>query len=310
MTDGWTVVVLGGYNEDETELSTVQLIYFDNGTITGVDKAPDLPYQMADASVVTDENGQVFAVANRDLDLSYSDRGLIWGLASDFKHKRWNKMPKPMIKRVAPITFKLSNVLYLTGGPGYMECIDLKDINSGWKNCGPSFPQSISEASSCVMDDWAWFSGGLDGFYSHTSAVYRWKPDDGWERMTNMSKERISHGMTSDGKRIYVIGGLGIWTNVDVFDPADNRWYVLSELSVPLFHIGAVYLPWGQIIVPGGRGLEPGDSFSDPYVARNVIYLYDILEDSWSSSSVKLNQAVHSAGIALCNSLEATSPRL
>ena len=184
-----------------------------------------------------------------------------------------------------------------------MECIDLKDIKSVWKYCGLYFPQNISHVSSCVMDDWAWFSGGWDALNLTgdltVTHVYRWKPEKGWERKTDMLHERVGHAMTSDGKLIYVIGGFGAWKNVESFDPKDNRWHVLSELPAPLENIGAVYFPWGQILVPGGYGLQPGNAYSDQYTARHIIYMYDIMEDSWSISNVKLNQAVHSAGIAI-----------
>ncbi len=283
MVDGWTVVVLGGYDKNEMALNSVQFIDIVNGTIIGVDNAPDLPYEMTTTSVVTDESGQnVFVVASRYP--RASDR-LVWALSSDFKHKRWNQTPKPSIRREVPITFILNNILYITGGPGYMECIDLKNMSSGWRNCGSKFPQGIFWASSCIMDDWVWFSGGYHvADYSGISAgLYHWKPDYGWQRKKDMLIGCVYHAMTSDGKRVYVIGGLEFCQSVEAFDVKDNRWHVLSKLPVPLFHIGAVYLPWGQIVVPGGRDL-------DPLIASNDIYVYNIKEDSWVISTVNLTR--------------------
>ncbi len=192
----------------------------------------------------------------------------------------------------------MQNTLYRVGGywydngenVNYIECIDIRQITSEWKNCGPSYVPHTRRPASCVMGEWAWVSGGTTDDHEYSVAVHRWKPGRKWEKMANMISGRVGHAMASDGKLIYVLGGFHTNNSMETLDPNYNTWHVLSSLPEVSVNIGAVYLPWGQIVVTGG---------ARPYVPANTIFVYDISNDIWTVSNITLNKAVESAGIAL-----------
>ena len=103
--------------------------------------------------------------------------------------------------------------------------------------------------------------------------------------MANMRKERYQHAMTSNGKLIFVLGGFFTPYDLEALDPSVNTWHVLSSLPDRSINIGAVHMPWGQVVVTGG--------------GSDAIYVYNISDDTWTLSNITLNKTVEHAGMAL-----------
>ncbi len=89
--------------------------------------------------------------------------------------------------------------------------------------------------------------------------------------------------MTTDGKSIYVVGGTSgtALADMEVYDPQSKNWRSVSSLPTPTCLAGGVYLPWGKIVVVGGRDACFAGN------PRDTIYVYDILNNSWSLSNVR-----------------------
>lgn len=82
--------------------------------------------------------------------------------------------------------------------------------------------------------------------------------------------------LTTDGQRIYAIGGEtadGVTGRVDVYDPQTNGWLPGARKLTPVSNAGAAVLD-GRVYVPGGIAATGG--------ATNVLEVYDPRADSWA----------------------------
>ncbi len=209
-------MVVGGIDVHARHLSDVQVIYITNKTITSVSTAPSMPYPVGSATVTVDDAGKNMFVlgTNYFWENEYND------MVFDVKQQTWKTLPK--LTRVSATSFMLNNIIYRVGGKwqitgenvNYAECIDIRNIKSGWKNCGSSYVPHTDRPVSCVMGEWAWVSGGITDESDFSAAVYHWQPGRKWETMADMIRGRVGHAMTSDGKLIYVIGGF--YTNNEI----------------------------------------------------------------------------------------------
>ncbi len=284
----WKIMVVGGLDIKETDVSDVQVIYITNKTITSVSTAPSMPYPIAHATVTVGNTGENMFVLAKTYNDDYNDT------VFDVKKQIWKTLP--LQRRSDATSFMLHNMLYRVGGSwkygtkvNYITCIDIRNTKSGWKSCGSAYVPHTERPASCVMGEWAWVSGGYKSGSEQSAAVHRWKPGRQWERMANMKKGRVDHAMASDGRLIYVFGGFETSYIIESLDPRENTWHALSASPDRCLNTGAIYLPWGQIVVTGGGPKGPSDT----------ICVYDISDDIWTISDITLKKAVKYAGSAL-----------
>jgi len=105
-----------------------------------------------------------------------------------------------------------------------------------------------------------------------------------WELATPLPEERTEVSITTDGERVYLLGGFGpngepngfeaeapraVWA----FDPGDDRWTQITELPEGVNHAGLAYLD-GKLYVVGGWHEATMDSIDD-------VRIYDIADDAW-----------------------------
>jgi N-acetylneuraminic acid mutarotase len=101
-----------------------------------------------------------------------------------------------------------------------------------------------------------------------------------WETMAPMPDLRTEVSVTSDGQRLYVLGGFGIEAGqvtaplaVYSYDPTTDSWLQLTDLPAGVNHAGLVYLD-GLLYVVGGHS---GTSFNP----TDQLMIYDIAGDEW-----------------------------
>ena len=233
----------------------------------------------------------------------------------DVKSSVWSPLTPKDTKRKKIFdyssTFMFNNTLYSLGGEVYgfyggvdrirssIECLNVKDPFSKWTTCGPSFPHGIYKASSCTMNGWVWVTGGINEMYHALSTTYRWQPGrDQWQQMADMNEKRNQHPQVTDGISLYVIGGYHKVGNiheytsgVELYNASTNTWYLLARLPEGRAMSGAVFLPWGQLLLAGGKTRRKHND--------RIILLYSIAENIWIKSDVQLTKDVSRHGVAL-----------
>ena len=98
-----------------------------------------------------------------------------------------------------------------------------------------------------------------------------------WNAGAPLPQQRSRLALTSDGTRLYAIGGEtpdGVTGDLTVFDPSTNGWLPLAAKPTPVANIAASFLD-GRIYVPGGS--TPGGGVSD------VFEIYDPVTDRWET---------------------------
>ncbi len=183
-----------------------------------------------------------------------------------------------------------------------MDCLDLEDLQSGWLSCGPDIPHAISRMSTCVMGNWVWLTGGVNGSSLDTlSSTYCWQPGRSqWEKMADMNDRRYGHAMVTDGTSLYVIGGSKetspnlVRKSVEVYNTTINKWHKLASLPVGIEYGAAVFLPWGKMLLTGG---EMRARIS--YKSRKELLLYSVSENRWTESEDHLGFIINGHGIVL-----------
>lgn len=132
-------------------------------------------------------------------------------------------------------------------------------------------------------------AGGYDGNYSTTAKVFRFDPKyREWWEVSPMNRPRVSFAICSSDKNVYVFGGVNhqhteeeedveeILSEVEIYDPQENKWDDLASLPTKCFDQAAAYCD-GCLFVTGGISADP----SDPVPLDNVWCLKINGDDGW-----------------------------
>ena len=110
-----------------------------------------------------------------------------------------------------------------------------------------------------MLGEYLYCVGGYDASDRAVSSVERLHVHgDRWEHVADMNKIRGGCGVVAHNNRIYAIGGYDgrkKKKSVEVFDPNENRWRLISDMPhtrEDLSHSCVVYRD--QILVAGGVG--------------------------------------------------------
>jgi N-acetylneuraminic acid mutarotase len=107
-------------------------------------------------------------------------------------------------------------------------------------------------------------AGGRSGESARLSnALEEYDPSTGeWARKTPLPTARGGIAGAEANGRLYVFGGegnrmnpLGMFDEVEAYDPATDTWQRLDPMAVPRHGIGAAPLD-GRIYIPGGATVE------------------------------------------------------
>jgi N-acetylneuraminic acid mutarotase len=114
---------------------------------------------------------------------------------------------------------------------------------------------------------------------------YEYDPQkDHWTIKANVPIGRSNFAITSFEDRIFVIGGDPVLPNNDLYLTREDKWEVLTPLSIPRQHIDCVRIG-NEIYVVGGLIKDrnpPEDSKQKiPKIATDTIEIYNIEKNKW-----------------------------
>lgn len=155
----------------------------------------------------------------------------------------------------------------------------------GWQE-GATVPQTF--------DDFAYAQAGPNDIYIMESIFnYHYNAtSNSWETKASVPYSALEASATYDsglGGRIYLAGGLAIWTDFLYYDIPGNFWQQLPDL--PQGRVGAAMGAHnGRVFVAGGKD-QAGN-------ATNTIQIYTRSSNSWAVSGVTLPSSFYMSGYA------------
>jgi len=154
---------------------------------------------------------------------------------------------------------------------------------------GPSLPAARGSGALAVRGRFLHFFGGLPGAGSKATTEFgtQWilnldNLTAGWRAAAALPTPRGHFSAVSLNGKVYAIGGQHLWDentgvedDVDVYDPATNRWTKAAPLPKPLSHTSSsTFVQNGRIVVVGGA-----TSF---FKTSADIYTYDPATNLWT----------------------------
>jgi N-acetylneuraminic acid mutarotase len=114
---------------------------------------------------------------------------------------------------------------------------------------------------------------------------YEYDPQgDKWTVKADIPVGRSNFAIASLEDRVFVMGGDPLLPNSDLYFVREDRWKVLTPLTIPRQHIDCVRIG-GKIYVVGGLIKNPGPQEDVeqkiPAVATDTIEVYDIEQNTW-----------------------------
>lgn len=175
------------------------------------------------------------------------------------------RRPYPAKDQVAEV---FDGRLYVFGGVVYkngqqaLDRVQIYDPATNVWTQGARMPFPSFAAQTALIDGQIYLAGGVTSGNVTTSRVARYDPSTNrWTELAPMPLGRNSAPAGTDGKRLFVFGGRdggdrphpGL-TNVQVYDPATNRWSSINT-SVPRPTGGIVKAPYhdGEFYILGGE---------------------------------------------------------
>ncbi len=168
--------------------------------------------------------------------------------------------------------------------------------------------QPICDLAACTFKEQIYISGGHDGNDNIYSMLCSYQPDDDrWHIVGCMELPRHSHGMCTDGKTIFAIGGRYFYNGaintsfeIDAFEESDNG-LTLSDpqhtlMPYSLHNISCIVCG-GYIYVIGGYGKRIGDL--NPNKVQKTILKYHIETQQWMECKERLPYPVENTACAL-----------
>jgi len=185
---------------------------------------------------------------------------------------------------------ELDGKIYVVGGlAGRANANEIYDVRTNTWSLGANLPVDTDHAWAVSFDERVYVGGG------RSNRVFSYDPTTaGW---TEVASSTYPHGGTPAaaviGGRIYVAGGGGAGmagTELEVYDPAVNRWSTLAPMTCARNHTAGGAID-GKLYVAGGR---PGN--------QNCLEVYDPAAGTWTrkASMPTGRSGVAGAGVADC----------
>jgi autotransporter-associated beta strand protein len=185
-------------------------------------------------------------------------------------------------------------VLFAGGaaGGGWLNRVDIFDTQSGsWSKAQLSQGRAYLAAASA--NEKVVFAGGWNYPLADPSDVVDiYNSETGEWSTARLSQERIGLAAASAGGSIFFGGGAKDGLNgytpsnvVDVFNAATGNWTV-SHLSQARTNLAATAIG-GKVFFGGGVYY---DSKSTTFVYSDVVDIYDVASDTWSTSTLSLGR--------------------
>ncbi|HTK59889.1 MAG TPA: kelch repeat-containing protein [Candidatus Baltobacteraceae bacterium] len=173
--------------------------------------------------------------------------------------------------------------------------IGLRGTGTHWETVKP-MPKPRAAFGAAAAGNTIYVVGGIDGFFRTLSSAMAYDIGaDAWRELPRLPQAVHHPAVVSDGKRIYVIGGLtGLASrpidDVYAFDPEKNSWEQLGRLNDFRGASAAATLDGTLYVMGGVTTAGPDDAFE----------YYDVPRSGWnglkSMSTARLDLAAASAG--------------
>jgi uncharacterized protein (TIGR03437 family) len=171
----------------------------------------------------------------------------------------------------AVLNGKIYSIAGFTSAGASTNTVEVYDPTTNqWSNAAP-LPIATNHNAAAVV------AGRLYAFGGTSNRVFVYDPQQNvWSEVAAM---QFQHGNTPAvaviNDRIYVAGGTGAGQNqteLEMYDPASNRWTTLASMSVPRNHCagGAIN---GKFYVVGGRGTAE---------STTALEVYDPATNQWT----------------------------
>jgi N-acetylneuraminic acid mutarotase len=257
---GGEIYALGGFNASAQVVSTVEA--YDPGSNTWRARA-DLPFALhhMNAAVVGDRIFVVGALTG----LGFVQNPNI--LEYDAQMDAWNgagEMPAGTDRGSAGVC-ALGTKIYLAGGyraGAALTMFSAYDTEAGSFESLPDLPNPLDHLAAVCVNGVVYVIGGRNrSIEATTAAVWAFDPTVGdWAERAPMPRPRGGFaGAAALEGRIYVFGGegngdpgsRGVFADADVYDPASDRWFMVTAMITPRHGTAAAALG-SHIYVPGG----------------------------------------------------------
>jgi N-acetylneuraminic acid mutarotase len=149
--------------------------------------------------------------------------------------------------------------------------IGKRGTGTHWETARP-MPSSRADFGAAVVGNTIYVVGGLDGFYRTLNSALAYDIGaDAWRAIPDLPQSVHHPAVVSDGKRVFVIGGLtGLaarpMDDVFAFDPIKNSWEQLGRLNdfrgaaAAASLDGVVYIIGGNTTAGSGADMEYYDA--------------------------------------------------
>ncbi len=186
---------------------------------------------------------------------------------------------------------ELDGKLYAVGGlAGRANAHEIYDTATDTWSTGADFPTSTDHDWAVALGGRVYVGGGSSNrVFSYSPALFAW---------TEIAPSTYVHGGTPAaaviGGRIYVAGGAGgtmTGNELEVYDPATNRWTRLAPMSCARNHTSGGEIG-GKLYVAGGR---PG--------SQTCLEVYDPATNTWTQKAPMPTGRSGIAGAVVANCL-------
>jgi len=211
----------------------------------------------------------------------------------------WERLPNPpeRITHAQPVVS--GNFIYLVGGyvgtgNGFEQYWATKHVwrfdtvNLKWAAL-PDLPVARGGGAATLVGSKIHFFGGVDGNRADKNDHFVLDLNNtgaGWKTLSAMPNARSHHAAVYLNGKVYVIGGqhgydgnATLLRDVNVYDPATDKWTTAAGLPAPRSHIICSTLVLnGRILAIGGDVNSPGNRTAD-------VTMYNPSTNSWSRVS-------------------------
>lgn len=181
----------------------------------------------------------------------------------DLEARTWGRLPHLPIGVVGPLVKLINDKLYVIGGTNKKDPMCNQSVVFDFdRNEWLPLPEKPTACYSCggyLFDNKLFVVGGRSGQTPVKELAAFDLETRQWEKLDNMTANRVFYNVVGLGEEIYVIGGLvpmvGICKIVERYNIRERKWTRLPDLP-EIRSDSAFGVIGGRVVVAGGLGGE------------------------------------------------------
>jgi N-acetylneuraminic acid mutarotase len=221
----------------------------------------------------------------------------------------WTSITSLPTARWFPGTTVHDGKIYVMGGNASsstapLDVVEVYDPNTDSWDTTTSMPSARAQVTTCTVNGKIYVIGGSSGpsEWTPVASVDIYDPaTDTWSKGTDMPNPRTELGLVAVQDKIYAIGGItGVSAgskSVDIYNTTTDTWSKGTDMPTARGTMPAV--EWDNKIYVFG-GSNGGASNWNNY---NILEIYYIASDSWSSGPAMPEPRSHLTGCVLNNKI-------